>query len=211
MIERLYTHIVNVYRPTSSVLDGVTTLYTHAVNQTYTQPILLEFVIPSGSASFTVTGQLNGLTTTSTVVFSTGGTILKKQTDKLFDNVISIVGTTGTASSVTVKTINKSGQPFFTDEAIYTGLRCRIDNVGYGNPATLQVGVRRPDSLLCFVGSDQAAEGTIKVDDKITQTGLLDETQSGRVATYDFQVKNIDSYYNRYNYIYSELTLAKID
>lgn len=210
-IQRLYTHTINVYRPSSTILDGVTTVYTHVLGTTYAQPILLELTIPSGTGTFVVTGQLNGLTNTSTVVFSSGSTILKKQTDKTFDTIISIAGTTGTAPSVTIKGMNKSGQPLLVDSPVYTNLRCRIDNVGFGNPAVMKAGVLTSDSMLCFVGGTEAAEGTIHVDDKIVEVSTFDNTGTGRVSTKTYLVKNIDGYYNRSNFIYSELTLAKAE
>jgi hypothetical protein len=211
-IERLFTHTVNVYRSSSVLLDGVTTLYSHSLAVTYAQPILLELTIPSGHASFTVTGHLNGLTTTATVVFSSGGSILKKQTDKSFDSISSIVGTTGTAASMTAKTINKSGQPYFTDSMVYANVACRMDPIGtsggYGHPIMSPAWVVRPDNIFCYIG---VTEGTILIDDKVIQTSTTDQSGLGRASTITYNVVNINSYYNRYDYLYTELVLAKAD
>lgn len=211
MIERLYTHTISVYRNSPTLLDGVTTLYTHLIDTTYPQSVVIELSIPSGHASFDVVGLVSGVTTTSTVLFSSGGTVLKKQTDKSFDRVISITGTTGSAASVTAKTFGKTGQPITTETTVYSGLSCRIDNVGSGNPRVVNPLVLRPDNMLCFLSGANVVENSIRVDDIVVESGTLDETGNGSASSKRFIVKNINSYYDRTSYKYTELELAKLD
>ena len=211
MIGRLNTHTINVYRRSSVILDGVTTLYTHALGTTYSQNATVELTIPSGHASFTVTGLLNGLTTSSSVVFLDGGTVLTRVTDKSFNYLISIVGTTGTASTFTAKAVGKSGQPITTDSLVYTGINCRMDNVGSGNPRVVNPLVTRPDEVLCFIAGDVATEYSIKEDDIVVEQTTLDQTGFGAVSPKRFIVKNVNSYYRQVNYGYTELILAKLD
>ena len=211
MIERLYTHTINVYRPTSLILDGATTVYNHTIGTTYNQAVLLELEIPDGDGTFVVTGTLNGLTSTSTVIFSNGGTVYKKPTDKSWTHIVSVEGTTGTATSFNAKTIGKSGQAVTTDVSIYTTLYCRMDNVMRGAPDIYKAGIVKPDSMLCFVSGNDVPEGSIRVDDKVIEGWTLDVTQLGTASTKTYIVKDVNSYYNRYNYIYTELILAKND
>ena len=209
-INRLDTHTITVSRNSSTLLDAVPVVATNTLTNTFNIPIVVEFTIPSGTATFVVTGTLGGLTTSSTVVFSSGGTILKKSTDKSFDTLSSIVGTTGTAASMIAKTLGKTGQPIFRDSAVYTGIRCRIDNIGKGSAALLKGVAITPDTLCCYVGADYATEYSILVDDKVVEASTLDQSGRGAVSPHTYVVKNVDNYYNRSNFIYQELTLAKV-
>ncbi len=215
MIGRLYTHTINVYRKTSTILDGVTTVFLHDVDTNYEQPAVLQLEIESGDAQFTVTGLVNGLTTTSTVVFSPGGTIYKKQTDKAFNTVLSIQGTTGTAETFTARTMNKTGQPLLTEQLVFDTVYCRMDtagrNVSVNDPRMVPAAVLRPDEFYCFVSGEEIYEGSIKVDDIIVEGWTLDETGLGTVSTRRYTVKNVNTYYGRSNYRYMELILGKID
>jgi hypothetical protein len=211
MIGRLYTHTINVYRPTSTILDGVTVLMSHSIGVTYTQGAVVEISIPDSDATFTVTGLVNGLTTSSSVVFSSGGTTFKKITDTAFNRLISITGTTGTAETFSARVIGKSGQGIMHDELIYDTLYCRMDNVGGGTPFSSKAVSLNPDEVFCFVSGENVYEHSIKSGDIVIEGWTLDETGLGTVSTKRYVVKNVNSFYGRSSYRYTELVLAKID
>lgn len=210
LINRLDTHTISVFRNTSTLLTGVSAVSTNPNTTSFDSETVIQFEISSGTfGTYDVTGLIDGVTTTSTVTFPSGTSILKRVTEKAFDSLLSIDGITGTSSAL-VRTVTKTGTPLYRDSTVYSNIRARIDNVGPGSSVLVKGVTITPNTMICFIGADHAVEGGIEMEDKVVQQTTLDQSGTGAVSTDTYTVKDVNSYYNRHNFVYQELTLVKI-
>ncbi len=197
-IEDYFHNTVNVTRNTEVMFSAKDTPFNQSVGTTYSdQDVVVELSLSTAeTASFVVTGTLNGVTVTSTISF-TPSTSTVSLSSQHFDYISGISSTAGTSATVTSKSMSRLGQPIFSESSLFTGLSVRLDNVRPGSLDLEDQGTIFSDKVICFTVSEESG---ILAGDFVTNTSNSQK----------YSVDDVNSYYNKDTYVYSELLLLKL-
>lgn len=198
MIDDFLIDRITLKRVSDTLLNSVSLPASTTINQTFsTQPVVLEFLVPSGTtSSYLITGVKNNAGIQETVVFTTDNS--RAVTNSYFDGITSISSTGGNSSNVSVFLRGQSGQPVFNESIILTDYPARISKSRQGNIVIRREQLVAQDDHVLFIAY---GPNKIKPKDKIVHDNTGDV----------YLVADVDDIKDSFDYSHSELVINIID
>jgi len=189
----LSSHTVTVTRNSETVMSAVSVPTNTVLTNTFTSDAVVHLTATATTTSAVLTGTRDGTTLTETISFASGP--LTKVSSNHFDTLVGVSTTAGTGT-ITAKSKTRMGQPIFSQTAVVTAVKARVDVAKGAVTLTTPAGSIVTDGAVLFHAQ---ALGTIQGGDNVTDDATSTE----------YRVEDVNEYFDSEFYVYSECMLSK--